>query len=164
LRGENEDSVAGLLTRIRDSFNNDKRVSVMMHPLGDYGGTGGKQVPTLKTSEYLAMGERLKARFPDLTCLKSRDLIQGESAAGGSGVCYAGKPNAFLIRSDGRVGKCTVALNDDFNTVGRLLPDGEIVLDRHLAGRWTEPVRTLDPVTLACPLRLGAAHFRAAAE
>ena len=34
-------------------------------------------------------------------------------------VCYAAKANSYVIRADGRIGKCTVALRSDNNSIGR---------------------------------------------
>ncbi len=38
-------------------------------------------------------------------------------------ICYAAKPNSLLIRSNGRIGKCTVAFNDERNDLGYIKPD-----------------------------------------
>ena len=63
-----------------------------------------------------------------------RQLVQyrHDAALGESGhaICYAARPNAFVIRSDGRVAKCTVAFEDDRNTIGRLEANGDLVVDQ----------------------------------
>ena len=169
LRGDNEDSVVQMLERIQAQAGEDQRVSVALQPLDHLGGPGTEMLQILSFDDYLAMASRLSARFPALSRLHSRQAGQGESSVPGTEqgcgqVCYACKPNAFLLRADGRVGKCTVALNEDFNTVGRLLPSGEIALDHRKLGRWTDPIHSLEAEALACPLRLGASHFAASGK
>ncbi len=46
------------------------------------------------------------------------------------GVCYSCQANVFVVRADGRLQKCTVALDDDRNTVGVVRGDGSICLDQ----------------------------------
>ena len=79
-----------------------------------------------------------------------RDAALGES---GHAICYAARSNAFVIRSDGRVAKCTVAFEDDRNTIGRLEANGDLVVDhaRHLP--WLRGLLSGDPVALSCPAR-----------
>ncbi|MFN3132859.1 radical SAM protein [Roseibium sp.] len=66
-------------------------------------------------------------------------------------VCYAAKANSFVLRADGRVGKCTVALNNDYNTIGELKPDGSLSLDEAKTARWFRGWSTQNQADLACP-------------
>ena len=68
-------------------------------------------------------------------------------------ICYAARANAFVVRSDGRVAKCTVAFQDDRNTVGRLTEDGGLIIDheRHLP--WLRGLISGDSAELTCPAR-----------
>ena len=52
-------------------------------------------------------------------------------------VCYAAKANSLVIRSDGTINKCTVALDTDYNQVGRLHEDGSLELDLDKFAKWT---------------------------
>jgi uncharacterized protein len=70
----------------------------------------------------------------------------------GASPCYAARANSFVIRSDGRVGKCTVALDDDRNTVGHLSADGRLILDASRIRPWIRGLVSLDPTELHCPL------------
>jgi uncharacterized protein len=67
-------------------------------------------------------------------------------------VCYAAKMNSYIIRSDGRVFKCTVALYDDRNIVGRLNPDGTLEIYPNKVAWWSRGIFTGNPNQLACPL------------
>jgi uncharacterized protein len=67
-------------------------------------------------------------------------------------VCYAAQPNSLLIRSNGDVGKCTVALNDERNKIGSLQLDGTLKLIPGRFAPWVRGIENIDPVELACPL------------
>jgi uncharacterized protein len=67
-------------------------------------------------------------------------------------VCYAAKPNSFVIRADGRIGKCTVALYDDANTIGTLAEDGTVLIDNAKLQPWMKGFETMDLDQLGCPL------------
>lgn len=67
-------------------------------------------------------------------------------------ICYASLPNSLVIRSNGDVGKCTVALYDERNKIGTLQPDGTLKLIQGRFAPWVRGIETLDPETLACPL------------
>jgi uncharacterized protein len=67
-------------------------------------------------------------------------------------VCYAGKANSFLIRADGRVGKCTVALADTANTIGEILETGELQLDGGKLSPWLHALGSMDINDLRCPV------------
>lgn len=89
------------------------------------------------------------------------DQKSGESAGGRRAyelarnepyICYASKPNHFLIRADGRVGKCTVALDHPGNTIGAINADGTISLDVDSANRWHVGFQSFDLDQMGCPL------------
>jgi uncharacterized protein len=86
--------------------------------------------------------------LPEQLTQRTGAPVIGES---GHIVCYASRSNAFVIRSDGRLAKCTVALEDDRNTIGRILADGELIIDhdRHLP--WLRGLISGDAGVLACP-------------
>ena len=66
-------------------------------------------------------------------------------------VCYAAKANSYVIRADGRIGKCTVALTNDANCIGHILPDGTLDLDAKKLAPWLSGWKTQDGAALACP-------------
>jgi uncharacterized protein len=69
-----------------------------------------------------------------------------------AGVCYAAQPNAFVVRSNGRLAKCTVALADKRNDIGSLTSDGRMKLDKGRLSPWHAGWNMDDPAQLACPL------------
>jgi uncharacterized protein len=68
-------------------------------------------------------------------------------------ICYAARANSLVIRADGRIGKCTVALRDDRNTIGQLRPDGSLEIDNDALRPWLRGLFTNDPAELSCPLQ-----------
>lgn len=67
-------------------------------------------------------------------------------------VCYAGRPNSFVIRADGTVSKCTVAFSSKSNAVGKLQEDGSLSLNIDKLRKWLAGLETLDEATLGCPI------------
>lgn len=67
-------------------------------------------------------------------------------------VCYAAKANSFVVRSDGALQKCTVALDAEYNTVGRLNQDGTIELDIDKLAKWTSSGLEEDATCQSCAL------------
>jgi uncharacterized protein len=65
-------------------------------------------------------------------------------------VCYAAKPNSLVIRADGAVNKCTVALSADYNQVGRLAESGELDLNLERLALWTGSGMEEDKVCQSC--------------
>lgn len=55
----------------------------------------------------------------------------------GSLSCYAGKPNSYVIGSDGSVYKCTVAVDLPENQIGKIQDDGFLDLDDKKENLWT---------------------------
>jgi uncharacterized protein len=74
-------------------------------------------------------------------------------ATTGSLACYAGKPNHYVIGSDGTVYKCTVALDREENHVGVLTPEGALRLDMERAELWTKSNSLSDSGCAQCVLR-----------
>ena len=66
-------------------------------------------------------------------------------------VCYAAKANSYVIRADGRIGKCTVVLKSNNNYIGRILQDGTLEIDAKEAAPWLTGWKTQQRKALACP-------------
>jgi uncharacterized protein len=79
--------------------------------------------------------------------------LRNGPATGESGyaVCYAARANAFVIRADGAVSKCTVAFDDDRNVVGRLTKEGELIINHELHTPWLRGLVSGDASALTCP-------------
>jgi uncharacterized protein len=80
-----------------------------------------------------------------------------EQVAGEPYICYAAKPNSLLIRSDGRIGKCTVHFDDKRNDLGYLDATGQIQVDVDELLPWLEGLSTLSPSVTGCPINATSA-------
>lgn len=79
---------------------------------------------------------------------------ESNSSKGEPYICYASKPNSVLIRSDGRLGKCTVALTaetDSINTIGHIDKSGQLFIDSEKLAPWIRGLESLDLRDLGCP-------------
>jgi uncharacterized protein len=74
-------------------------------------------------------------------------------------ICYAAKTNSLLIRSNGRIGKCTVAFDDDRNDLGYLDDDGKIVINNQKLQPWIRGLGTLDTHITGCPMNVCRTKF-----
>ncbi|QDX24708.1 radical SAM protein [Sphingomonas suaedae] len=157
VRRDNRSSLEKLVEEIADNFGDDSRFSLDFEHLRDLGGEGGQTVLNPVSMKELKEIEsdlrRRAANRGEFDCASAN----GESPSGSTApapryICYAAKPNSLLIRADGRIGKCTVALNDDRNTIGRVNPDGSLSIDNSKLQPWVRGVGTLEPRDLACPL------------
>lgn len=94
--------------------------------------------------------------YPDLTAMRK---VQGGATVANSAlrsepkleICYASKPNSLVIRANGLLAKCTVALNSDLNSVGKLRADGTIDFDQSKLKFWTRGFSTDNVDDLRCP-------------
>jgi len=147
---------AGFVRQVVRSFaRGDRRFRLHFHAVHRLGGPNDKDIPVFRSYvDEKAAIDRLTAEAvaascsPDQLVQYSTDAPMGES---GLTICYAAHANAFIIRSDGRVAKCTAAFEDGRNTVGKLTESGELLIDqsRHLP--WIQGLITGDPLALTCP-------------
>jgi uncharacterized protein len=130
--------------QVRETFLKDGRFRVLLKPVERLGGPNDA-----------TMGVVPQETRPEILA-KLENILVDEN--GGSQrlfpaphVCYASRPNSLVIRADGRVGKCTVALRDPANTIGSLLPDGSLDVDNDRLRPWLRGWASRDLETIACP-------------
>lgn len=152
---DNTDSLFALAARIGRDLN-PRYFTVYFKEVGYYGGR--------RDGAYAVYGEQdlrldeVKHRLAGLLPGFTRTDQPGQVA-----VCYAGKANSLTIRADGSLGKCTLALNGDYNRVGRLNPEGTLALDGPKLGAWLQGLSTMDPGDLGCPAHRVARQAKRAA-
>lgn len=171
---ENHERLPELVERCRDEFGDDPRYSIYFKPLSRYGGPGDETLPVLEDGErerILAqleacargLAERSSSTANPLASTDGAPAMVGAPAtaprtlAVGGGhapteVCYASKANSLVVRADGRLSKCTVALDAPENDVGRLNADGTLTIDRARQKRWLRGLASGDTRELFCPL------------
>jgi len=132
-----------LIEDIKREFHLDPRFSVIFKAIGRWGGPNDHKIQLLSEEGERAAINRLRARLYG---------VEFASAEEETPICYASRPNSLVIRADGKIGKCTAALNDSRNVIGSLRPDGTLALNQNRIGPWLRGLRTLDSNILACPL------------
>ena len=171
VRRDNHENLEVLLHNLAREFGGDPRYSLDFEHLRNLGGAGGKTVDRPLSLAELREAERhlrsgyeaavnsldLQSSVLDQSNSPVQDYPIGEvrpdqPRAAPPYICYASKPNSLLIRADGRIGKCTVALDDDRNTIGAVNSDGTLTIDNVKLAPWLRGLSDLSTEALGCPL------------
>jgi len=124
-------------------FKDDPRYSLLIRPLSRLGGVGDSRVKSVS--------RRDKERLAAILEKRGQRLVDPGDRRGSMGICYAAKGNSFVVRADGRLNKCTVALEAEENQIGRLQADGSVDIDGGKAAYWLRGLWTGEDAVLACP-------------
>ena len=142
----NYESLFLLIEELKTYFGGDERFKIFFKAIADLGGPNSKQFDTLAKESWPTMIQKLTAAVDGkLTIVKLKPTSVPY-------VCYAAQANSFMIRADGTIGKCTVAMSDPRNAIGHLLKDGTLVFQQAKILPWVRGMQTLDPKALGCPL------------
>ena len=139
---ENFISVGQFARRIRDVFGDDRRFRYDFHHVTRLGGANDESITIVSEQDQ----KEIEAHLWDVSGLLPP--AHGDETY----VCYAAKGNSLLIRSTGRLAKCTVALNDSCNDIGWINESGEICVDQKKYRRWIAPLVEADWENVGCPL------------
>jgi uncharacterized protein len=132
------------LHQLRQELLTDRRFTVLFKAVGRWGGPQDDTMEVLEEPEATLAIKRLKGQH--LQGIEEDSLNQPQN------VCYASRPNSFVIRASGDIGKCTVALSDPANNIGRLLENGTLELRNEALRPWLRGWMGADVETLGCPL------------
>lgn len=153
IHAENVDSIVELLPKIQEEFGADPRFGIVLYPVGNWGGDSVKQMVLTKSGKKVSTLTELNQQLTDLGWFENRPVNQGSAVNLVVDPCYASKPNAFIIRADATLGKCTVALSDKRNNVGRINDDGTLSIENEKVQSFMRGFATLDVSDLECPMR-----------
>lgn len=142
---ENIDNMILLVNQIKETFGYDQRFSVFFKAIENLGGPNKNTFKTIHNKDkqeiiamlYKHLGEKISAKRLD---------------DHGPHVCYAAQTNSFLIRADGKIGKCTVAFSDDRNIIGQINDDGTLSLSKEKIALWTRGIKNQNLNELSCPM------------
>ena len=137
-------SVAQLLERLNAQIAGDHRFQVHFTAIEQLGGPNDHNIERVSERKKAEIKKFLQSRL-------NHKIRQYEPYRREPHVCYAAEANAWVVRANGRLGKCTVALNDSRNDVGRLNPDGTVSLDQMKHRKWLSGWETADTSLLSCP-------------
>jgi uncharacterized protein len=145
----NYNSVKCFLDKNYQYFENDKRFSFHFHPI-----FGMKELK-LTSDDDVNKLQKLAEGFG----------LQKDEDDNEDHICYAARADSFVIRADGKVQKCTVALKDEINNVGKIFPDGTLNLDTEKLKKWIFsenkgcPLQSLALENLAIPYSEAGAYL-----
>lgn len=141
---ENIDGIYDLCSDIKEQFSSGT-FKIIIRAIWDAGQEFSKDMKLLsrKNERLLDIKRQIISEMPDYYYNDDRSLY----------VCYAGKANSFMIRADGNIGKCTVALNDERNNIGFLNEDGSMSIDNGKINQWFDGIRNLNRSQIECPAR-----------
>ena len=130
------EGIPTLLTLLND-LKGDSRFRLRFYPVGRWGGKNDAELEVCGTSA--------EEELQNLNTLASSNGHSPESRLtllqpSGNNVCYAARPYNLIIGADGKIMKCTVALDTkDYNIVGMLKPDGQAEIDLDKFAKWVNP-------------------------
>lgn len=147
---DNVDRVAELLDQLSGVLAGDERFSFLFRPVGKWGGPRDSELPVCTGSEadLTALGLYRYASSLDLDTSRLQAGLQP-----GASICYAANPWSLVVRSGGELGKCTVAIRDPINQLGRILDDGELDINEELLALWTNSDESTEKHCQACYFR-----------
>ena len=143
---ENQPFALKFIKQLGQTFGNDPRFVLHLHKVGKWGGENDESLDIFKSD-----ADPLLDLYHEGKGCGLQPEISGLSL--GSLTCYAALPYSFLIRSDGRLNKCTIALDDPLNQVGRLLSDGTMQINQDKFKPWVMDNALNDTGCQACSLR-----------
>ena len=148
LSPDNAPRIHELLDRLQRDLGSDPRFDLSFQMVSRWGGKNDGDLAVCGAEE----GSQLMSNL--VTAAKKRGLnlptITEINHFGGS-VCYAARPYNYLIGAAGQVMKCTILLDKDpANVVGKITPDGDLILDNDRFATWTEPVFERDTQCQKC--------------
>jgi uncharacterized protein len=137
---ENSASMEPLIDFLAGLFGEDGRIKIYVKEIEPLGSANDRHFPFMRRRGFM---DQLRRRVREAGMLEPG----GQPIA-----CYAALPTSLVIRADGRIAKCTVALNDDRNGIGSINADGEIKIDNDKLRPWIAGVLSGDEAALHCPL------------
>ncbi len=143
---ENHAALPEFIEEYARHFGEDARFRIFLRPLSPLGGPNDAIFPFFEKTAARRVVEVL-AR-----CAEEHrvDAVRMEHL---QPICYAARGNSFVVRADGRINKCTVALEHPANQVGRIHVDGRVELEDRAVLAWMRGLWSGDEGELECPMR-----------
>jgi uncharacterized protein len=143
---ENAVSIPSFIDSCAEVFGGDDRFEIFIRGLSRFGGPNDATLPVWDGNEGQPTFERLRA-YARSRGMKTMELPVRDA------ICYAAQPSSFVVRSDGRLNKCTIALSHPNNQVGRLLEDGTMQVDSGKVLAWMRGFFSGEASELKCPMK-----------
>lgn len=142
---ENYRVIVDFINQIKFYFKNDNRFKIFFKVQENITGPNAGMFSILGNKTKIEILERLTEYVGNDIAIHS--MTKDERAY----VCYAASQNAWVIRANGTLAKCTVALEDERNSIGRINPNGTLSLDQAKMQLWLRGLKNKDVISLTCP-------------
>lgn len=136
---DNFHAIEPFVNTIKKYFDKDKRFEIYFQDIRYWGGKNTLNYLT----EDLIYTELKNAVRKNVNICNPKIFLEKNSS------CFAASPNSFVIGTDGLLYKCTIALYDDINMVGRLNDDGSMELNKEKMNLWVNGGKN-DPICHSC--------------
>ena len=141
---ENHAALPEFIESCARSFGGDPRFRLFLRRLERLGGPNDCDLPVFDRASGAGL-------LQDLASMATRLGLRCTTDT--TAICYAAHGNSFVVRADGRINKCTVALEHPQNQVGRLHPNGEVDCDSSKFRLWMRGLWSEVEEELVCPAR-----------
>lgn len=141
---ETFDLLPNLIAKINDSFSGDSRFKVYFKSIEHYGSVNDHNIGLFDIESSRVAKSALESQLANPSMVYTVPYSS-------QFICYAAKGTSFGIRADGTIVKCTVALKEERNSIGKILKDGSMIIDATKMRRWMGGLVTGDPKMLQCP-------------
>ncbi|OIJ13785.1 radical SAM/SPASM domain-containing protein [Anaerobacillus arseniciselenatis] len=149
-----EESLAAMpdfISSLKANFGDDPRFKTYFRPVARWGGKNDECLPvcdrnTIDEKIWEFTEKAIEEGLP------MSALIAGSLQPTAS-VCYAAKPNSFIIASDAQIFKCTLAFDAEENQLGTLEEDGTLNIDYDKVALWTTSGEETDENCQSCFFR-----------
>jgi uncharacterized protein len=143
---ENASEIPAFIDEYAESFGTNRHFELFIRGLARLGGPNDSKLKVFERGE----GEKVFEGLRGLARSRGARLMGLEPD---HAVCYAARGNSFVIRSNGRINKCTVALEHPNNQVGRIREDGTVELAVPKLRMWMRGLESGSAEELKCPMR-----------
>jgi len=132
-----------LFELLRNELIHDDRFTVFFRMLGKLGGPNDHLLKPISEEDESTVVAELERALGGGRFKRKSDFS----------TCYASHANQLVIRANGDIAKCTVALCDERNKVGSLRPDGTLAMIPSRLTPWIRGIASMDLKELDCPWR-----------
>ncbi len=116
--------------KLSEIFKKDNRFSVLIRVVSDFGGENIKNINLLNQGTYKEVLKQHINYATELGLNVENNLIKTPFAS----LCYASLKNSYIVRSNGRIVKCTLMLDDNKNLIGHA--NSSVVIDEERNNLW----------------------------
>jgi uncharacterized protein len=150
VNGNNFESIKDLLSIISNEIGDDKRFNIFIRFLSRLGSANDNNLSI--TEDYSKINLLKKFAIDKGLILSNLDIYKDKY------LCYAANPTSYIIRANGELSKCTVALYNDNNIIGKINNDGTLELKQEKIYAWIRGIFSGNMNELSCPL-IGLSNY-----